>query len=238
MNRRIQGILLLLLGGAVVKISINGTYLRYVKAGLRPLLIVAGVLLVAVAVVTLWQELRPGARAHDGHDDDGHGHHQSRIGWLLLLPALGLLLVSPKPLSSFAAAKSGTVTVSAESDYPPLPAGDPAQVPLLQYAARALLDGGRSLTGRTVELTGFITGGPDGRPALARIVLNCCAADGRPIKVALTGQAPAGLADGTWVRAVGRYSTEVGKDPLNKADIAYLEVVSWQEIPAPSQPYE
>ncbi|GIF26839.1 putative repeat protein (TIGR03943 family) [Actinoplanes tereljensis] len=237
MNRRIQGILLLLLGGAVVKISINGTYLRYVKAGLRPLLIVAGVLLIAVAVVTLWQELRPHAHAeHD--DDDGHGHHQSRIGWLLLLPALGLLLVSPKPLSSFAAAKSGTVTVSAQSDYPPLPAGDPAPLPLLQYAARALLDGGRSLTGRTVQLTGFITGGPDGKPALARIVLNCCAADGRPIKVALTGAPPTGLADGTWVQAVGRYSTQVGKDPLNDAAIAYLEVASWQEIPAPEQPYE
>jgi uncharacterized repeat protein (TIGR03943 family) len=236
-NRRIQAILMLLLGGAIVKITVNGTYLRYVKASLYPLLIAAGVLLVLTALLTFWFELRPLKDQHD-HHDDGHGHHESRVGWLLLLPALGLLLISPAPLSSFAAAKSGTVVVSAESDYPPLAAGDPIKVTLLDYAARALLDGGRSLSGRTVQLSGFITGGPGGKPALARIVLTCCAADGRPIKVGLTGQPLNGVADGTWVQAEGHYSSEVGKDPLNKADISYLQVTSWQEIPVPEQVYD
>jgi uncharacterized repeat protein (TIGR03943 family) len=239
-NRRVQAILLLLFGGAIVKISLNGTYLRYVKHGLRPLLIMAGALLVIAAVITLWHDLRPRAdHDHDDHgDDDGHGHHDSKVGWLLLLPALGLLLISPAPLGSFAAAKSGTVVVSAESDYPPLAAGDPVEVPLLEYAARALLDNGRSLSGRTVKLTGFITGGPDGQPALARIVLTCCAADGRPIKIGMDGRPPTGMADGTWVQAIGVYSTEVRKDPVNDADISYVQVKSWQEIPAPEQPYD
>ena len=238
MNRRIQAILLLLFGGAIVKITLNGTYLRYVKAGLKPLLIAAGLILVATAVITLWQELRTKHDEHEHADDDGHGHHQSRVGWLLLLPALGLLLISPAPLGSFAASRAGTVVVSSQSDYPPLPAGDPAELPLLEYAARALLDNGRSLTGRTVRLTGFITPGPGGHPALARIVLTCCAADGRPIKIGLDGKAPTGVGDGTWVRAVGVYSTEVGKDPVNDAGIPYLQVSSWEEIPAPEQPYD
>jgi uncharacterized repeat protein (TIGR03943 family) len=236
-NRQIQAILMLLLGGAVVKISVTGTYLRYVKHGLRPLLIVAGVLLVAMAITTLWHELRP-ARHHQSEDDDGHGHHEPRVGWLLILPALGLLLLSPPALGSYAADKSGTVVASSESDYPPLPAGDPAPVALLDYASRALFDGGKSLAGRQLRLVGFITPGPGGRPVLTRIVLTCCAADGRPIKIGLSGNAPTGLPADTWVRIDGVYSSQVGKDPVNKAQIPYLQVTSWQETLAPQQPYE
>jgi hypothetical protein len=40
------------------------------------------------------------------------------------------------------------------------------------------------------------------------------------------------------VQAEGRYSAEVGKDPLNGADISSLEVTAWQEIPTPEQPYD
>jgi uncharacterized repeat protein (TIGR03943 family) len=236
-NRQIQAILMLLLGGAVVKISLSGTYLRYVKHGLRPLLIVAGVLLVAIALTTLWHELRP-ARHHPAEHDDGHGHHEPRVGWLLLLPALGLLLLSPPALGSYAADKSGTVVAASESNYPPLPPGDPAPVALLDYASRALFDGGKSLTGRHLQLVGFITAGPGGRPLLTRIVLTCCAADGRPIKVGLTGNAPTGLPADTWVRIDGVYSSQVGKDPVNKAQIPYLQVTTWQETPALKQPYE
>ena len=230
---------MLLLGGAVVKISVTGVYLRYVKHGLRPLLIVAGLLLVAVAIVTLWQELRHAKQHHDDPDDGhGHGHHEPRVGWLLILPALGLLLLSPPALGSYAAGKSGTVVVSSQSDYPPLPAGNPAPVALLDYASRALFDSGKSLTGRNLRLAGFITPGPGGRPLLTRMVLTCCAADGRPIKIGLAGDVPTGLAAGTWVQIDGLYSPRVGKDPVNQAQISYLQVTGWQEITAPQQPYE
>jgi len=249
--RQAQAVVMLLLGGAILRIAVTGTYLRYVKAGLRPLLLVAGALLVAAAVMTLWYELRRHTRPatgdrdedHDEHDEHDHAHREPRVGWLLLAPALALLLLAPPALGSSAAGRSGSVLAAqgsafAASDYAALPPGEPVQLGLLDYAARAVYDQGRTLGGRQVELTGFISPGPDGAPLLTRIILNCCAADGRPIKVALTGDAPAGLAADTWVRVVGGFVPQTTKDPVNGAAVPYLRVASWQETPAPAQPYE
>lgn len=234
MNKRIQSVLMLLLGGSVLRIAITGSYQRYVKHGLRPLLLLAGAFLVVVAVLTLWYEIRGRGEAHDEH---GHSHEPG-VGWLLLLPALVLLTFSPPALSAFAAGKSGTIVVSSESDYPPLPSGDPVPVTLLDYSARSIYDSGRSLTGRTVRMFGFVTPGPGGQPMLARIVLTCCAADGRPVKVGLTGKAPTGLAAGTWIQIDGTYSSQTASDPINKAEIPYLAVTAWQEIATPQDPYD
>ncbi|MEV6851280.1 TIGR03943 family protein [Actinoplanes sp. NPDC051411] len=238
MNKRIQSVLMLLLGGAILRIAITGSYQRYVKHGLRPLLLLAGAFLVIMAVLTLWYEFRGRHHHDDGHGHD-HGHsHEPGVGWLLLLPALVLLTFSPPALSAFAAGKSGTIVVSSESDYPPLPAGNPVPVTLLDYAARSIYDSGRSLTGRTVQMFGFVTPGPGGQPVLARIVLTCCAADGRPVKVGLTGKAPTGLGAGTWIQVEGTYSSQTGSDPINKAKVPYLAVTAWQEIPTPQDPYD
>ena len=39
MNRQAQAVVMVLLGGAVLRISVGDLYLRYVKAGLRPFLL-------------------------------------------------------------------------------------------------------------------------------------------------------------------------------------------------------
>ena len=262
MNRQAQAVIMLLFGGAILKASLSDLYLRYVKEGLRPFLIGAGILLVAAAALTLWYELRGGSKAgnpSDGHSDDGnadkahsddghgvegddgHGHaHEPRVGWLLVLPVLGLLLVAPPALGSDAAGQAGTVLAAqnSDSDYPALPAGDPVDLGLLDYASRAVFDSGKSLTGRNLRLTGFVTPGPDGQPMLARMVLSCCAADGRPIKVGLSGDAPAGVPADTWVQVVGGWVARIEKDPVNQAEVPYFEVRSWQEVTAPKQQYE
>ena len=235
MNRLAQAVVMLLFGGAIIRVTVTDLFLRYVKEGLRPFLLGAGALLVAAAVATIHYELRA-LRSRRESADDGHGHHEPRVGWLLLLPVVGLLLVAPPALGSYSAGQSGSIAAE-PSDYPPLPPGDPVPVGLLDYASRAVFDAGRSLSGRTVRLTGFITAGPGGRPMLARMVLNCCAADGRPIKVGLTGDAAIDAAPDTWVQVDGRYSDKVGKDPVNGAKVAYLEVTSWQEVAEPAQPY-
>lgn len=237
---------MLLLGGAVIKSTLTDTFLRYVKEDLRPFLIGAGLLLAIAAIMTIWYDLRAarqtkraGSEGTHDHHDDGHGHgaHGLRVGWLLLAPVMVLLLLSPPALGSFAAGQSGSVGPAEASDYPPLPAGDPVQVTLLDYAGRAVFDAGRSLSGRTVKLTGFITPGSGGAPMLARMTLACCAADGRPIKIGLTG-APIDAPPDAWVDITGVYSPEVGTDPVNQAQIAFVEVRSWQEIEEPDQPYE
>jgi uncharacterized repeat protein (TIGR03943 family) len=242
-NRQAQAVLLLLFGGAILKASMTDLYLRYVKEGLRPFLLVAGAALIVAAVMTLWYDLRP-ARAvqthpQEGHDD-GHGHHEPRVGWLLMLPALGLILVAPPALGAYTASQAGAVPISQPADavYPSLPPGDPAPISLLDYASRAVFDQGRSLTGRNLQLTGFITPAPDGSPLLTRIVLTCCAADGRPIKVGLTGDTVIDAPAGTWVNVVGAYNSKVGKDPVNKSDLAYLTVQQWQQITPPKKQYE
>ena len=238
MNRQAQAVVMLLFGGAVLKASLTDMYLRYVKEGLRPFLIAAGLLLVAAAVMTLWHDLRA-PRAEPDDDGHGHAHHEPRVGWLLILPVLGLLLVAPPALGSYAAGQAGTVLAAqTESDYPALPAGDPVPVTLLDYASRAVFDDGRSLTGRTLRLTGFVTPGPDGQPMLARMVLSCCAADGRPIKVALSGDTPISVPADTWVEIDGRYTDRRGTDEINQAAVPYLEVTSWREIAPPKQQYE
>ena len=73
MNRQAQAVVMLLLGGTVVKVSVTDMYLRYVKEGLRPFLIAAGLLLIAAAVMTLWYDLRaPTAAPSDDHGSGGH----------------------------------------------------------------------------------------------------------------------------------------------------------------------
>jgi uncharacterized membrane protein YcgQ (UPF0703/DUF1980 family) len=73
---------------------------------------------------------------------------------------------------------------------------------------------------------------------LARMVLACCAADGRPIKVGLTGDVNVDAPVDTWVQVVGTYSSRMDKDPVNGAEVPYVEVRSWQKTPAPRRPYE
>ncbi|TDC30064.1 TIGR03943 family protein [Micromonospora sp. 15K316] len=255
MNRQAQACVMFLFGGAVLRATMTDLYLRYVKEGLRPFLIAASLVLIAAAVMTLWYEFRPAFTSSEPDEatadrldevggvpaatDHGHSHHEPRVAWLLILPIVGLLMVVPPALGSYAAGQAGTaVTAADEYENLPLPAGDPATTTLLDYAARALFDNGRSIGDRRVRLTGFLTPGPDGQPILARMVLSCCAADGRPVKLGMTGDIPTGLDNDTWIQVVGRYTDRRGRDPINNEEIPYVEVESWREVIAPPDPYE
>ena len=251
MNREAQSVLLLLVGGAVLRISLSDVYLRYVKEGLRPFLIVAGTLLVVIAVATLVRELfsknaavvvpAGDERDHADHDDDGHGHghHGPRVAWLLVLPVFATFLIAPPALGSYAANRGGTAVLKQPtSEFAPLPKTDPAEISVVEYFTRAVWDKGASMKDRDVKLTGFISPRPDGGVYLTRIMLSCCAADGRPIKVGLSGDQAAGLKADTWVEVVGRYDPKTDKDAASQQQIPYLTVGSVTPIKAPKQPYE
>ena len=236
MNRQAQAVVLLLVGGAILRASVTDLYLRYVKEGLRPFLIAAGVLLVAAAAATLWYELR--SRREADHDDGhGHAHAEPRVAWLLVLPVFALLLVAPPALGSYAANRAGTA-LQETSDFAPLAAGDPVAVSLIDYATRAVYDEGRSLAGRRVQIRGFVMVGDDGAPYLARMILSCCAADARPVKIGLDGAVPTGLAADSWLEVVGRYTARSTKDSVNDGVIPFLDVEEARPIAAPTNQYE
>lgn len=235
---------MLLLGGAVLRTSIGDLYLRYVKAGLRPFLIGAGALLVIAAVMTLWHEFRASGESsgerHDHDHGDGKPHREPMVGWLIIAPVFGLLLVAPPAMGAFAAGQSGTaLSTAAESDFSPLPSGDDVvPITMLDYASRAVFDKGQSLGERKVRLTGFLATGADGKQMLARMILSCCAADARPIKVGFAGSGPSGLADDSWVEVEGTYTDQRVTDPVNGEIIPFIAVTSWRSVEAPKEQYE
>ncbi|MBG0853569.1 TIGR03943 family protein [Streptomyces spinoverrucosus] len=229
MNRQAQAAVLFLLGASLLHAGATDLSLRYVKAGLRPLLLVAGVVLVAAAVATVWYA-RKGA-------DDGSDHHEPRVSWLLLLPVLALVLIAPPALGSYSAMRAGTALQEPPA-YPPLPAGDPVRLGLADYAARAAYDHGRTLRGREVRITGFVALDRSGTPYLVRIALNCCAADGRPVKIGLTGRVPPVLQPDTWLEITGTYTPKRSRDPVNGGPIPFIKVTAAKPVRTPSDPYD
>ena len=247
--------LLFVLGAAVLRAGLTDLYLRYLRAGFRPVLVTAGVALIVIAIATGWYEQRA-ARAGRGrehqehdrqehdrqehdrqeHDRQEHGHREPRIAWLLVLPLLALIVIVPPALGSYAANRAGTGLLPPPG-FPTLPGGDPLSTTVDDYATRAVYDHG-SLAGRHIELTGFVALGVGGTPYLIRMRVSCCAADAIPIKVALTGRVPPDLRQDSWVRVVGTYSSRQVKDVVNGRPIPFLDVDHAQPVPAPADPYE
>ncbi|MFK0020892.1 TIGR03943 family putative permease subunit [Streptomyces sp. NPDC090798] len=238
MNRQAQAAVLFLVGAAVLHAGLTDLYLRYVKAGLRPLLLAAGVVLILAAVATVWYERRGRGEAGDG-DGHGHGHvhREPRVAWLLVLPLLALILVSPPALGSYSATHAGTA-LQAPLAYPSLPATDPLPLGVVDYAGRAAYDHGRTLGHRRVEVTGFVALDKDGTPYLVRMALNCCAADAQPVKIGLTGHIPPVLQPDTWLQVTGTYTAKQTKDPVNDGRIPFLDVTAAKPVPTPHDPYD
>ncbi|ARP70951.1 TIGR03943 family protein [Streptomyces pluripotens] len=232
MNRQAQAAVLFLLGAALLHAGTTGLYLRYVKAGLRPLLLASGAVLVVAALATAWYERRR-------HRSSRHTaeHPEPRISWLLLLPLLALILVAPPALGSYSAVRTGTA-LQRPYGYGLLPAGDPVPLSVVDYASRAAYGHGRSLHGRAVRVTGFLALDHAGSPYLVRMALNCCAADAQPVKIALTGELPPVLRPDAWLEVTGRYATGVAHDPVNNGPIPYLKVTSARPVPVPHDPYD
>ncbi|MFC9286452.1 TIGR03943 family putative permease subunit [Streptomyces sp. NPDC057052] len=250
MRRYGPAVLLLLTGGAVLRITVFGElYLRYVQAGLRPYLIVSGAALVLLGLVSAApgggrsdEEAapgggRPGREAH--HHDHGHGHHHGhgpRVARLLALPALALLLFPPPALGSYSAGREAAQRAAqGVGTFPALPAGDPVTLTVGEFGSRAIYDSGRSLTGRTVRLTGFVTRGDGGTWYVTRLAVACCAADATTGKAEVRG-ADALPAD-TWVAVTGVWHPE-GALGSEAAWPPVLDAVTVTRVRQPADPYE
>ncbi|MFB9510453.1 TIGR03943 family putative permease subunit [Streptomyces aurantiacus] len=257
---RPQGVLLILCGAALLRIALfSELYLRYVKEGLRPYLVVSGTALIALGLLGLLTRRTHDHDEKDDHHDEeedqaknegegegenegegeesgGHDHARNpRIAWLLTAPALALLLFPPPALGSYSAEREeARVAAQGAGTFPKLPAGDPLDLTLGAFASRAEWDTGASLTGRTVRLTGFVTHDDDGTWSVARLLVTCCAADAQALKVEIRG-ADAPVAD-SWTTVTGTWHP-TGKPGTDSAR-PVLDAVAVKRTTAPSDPYE
>ncbi|WP_410627107.1 TIGR03943 family putative permease subunit [Amycolatopsis sp. cmx-8-4] len=243
MKRETQNILLILLGGALVKIAVNGDYLRYVKPAQQPWIIAGGavmVLLGAVAVVRDLLAARAKAAEKTMHDhDDGHSH-SARPAWLLLVPVLAVFLVAPPALGADSVIRTearvpASAAAADAAAFPPLPAGNVVALPVNKFVSRAGWDKAGTLDGRTVSLTGFVVH-TEGRTLLARLVISCCAADAFPVTVRLTGTDAARYASDAWIQVTGQVVP--GTATQANSYTPDFTAASVATVPTPKDPYE
>ncbi|WP_338785419.1 TIGR03943 family protein [Streptomyces sp. DG1A-41] len=236
-------VLLALVGAAILRVSLfSDLYLRYVQAGLRPYLVVSGVVLVLLAGVvgvlvrSAGEQEGPHREGPHSHADHAHGPAGPRVAWFLTLPALALMLFPPPALGSYSAERE-TAQRAARGigTFPALPAGNPLDLTLGEFGSRAVYDSGGSLKGRTVRLTGFVTRDADGTWYVTRLLVSCCAADATAAKAEVRG-ADAPPVD-TWVTVTGTWHPE-GELGSAAAWPPVLDATSVRQVRQPDNPYE
>jgi uncharacterized repeat protein (TIGR03943 family) len=229
-RRETQNVLLVLLGGALLKIAWNGSYLRYVKPSLLPFLVSAGVVVLALGLIAIGRDVRT-AR--------GHADHAEHSSWLLLLPVLAIFLVAPPALGADTVSRSTRVIAPQRStiDFPPLPAGPAPALGMSDFVTRAVWDDAGSLNGRQVRLLGFVVHGDHDATYLGRLVIACCAADATPLKIRLEGRnGLASLPQDGWFEVRGQLVP--GSARSNSRYTPTLTVSDLHPVPAPTEPYE
>jgi uncharacterized repeat protein (TIGR03943 family) len=225
------GTISLLVGAVLLRLTLTGTYQRYVRPELGPWLLVAGIAVIAIGIATLVWALR---HRHAQEDPNAHDHeHGVGPGWLLLAPIAALLLVAPPTLGSYGVDRAATVSIRAgEGVFERLPrGGEPRPMTLLEFSQRAFERDGASFNGAPVQLTGFAAGAEDPGFRLARYQIACCAADAAPVVVRVVGTAGDPPTDDRWVTVTGTFRR--GGDELPE-----LAATSIVEIPEPNDPYE
>jgi uncharacterized repeat protein (TIGR03943 family) len=226
------GAISLLVGIVLLRLTLSGTFERYVREGMAPWLLAAGAAVLVLGAATLVQALR-NAPVVDAHDHHEHGGGLG-VGWLLLAPIAALLLVAPPTLGAYGIGRAASVDIRAGAPvFDPLPKGSgPVEMTLLEYGQRAFDHAGSSLAGEPVQLTGFVADSEPGGFRLARYQIACCAADAAPVVVRVVGTSGDALSRDQWVTVVGRYR------PTGDEQIPALTATSVVEIEPPNDPYE
>jgi uncharacterized repeat protein (TIGR03943 family) len=234
MKRETQNTMLLLVGLSVALIVATGVFTRYVKPTLLPWLVLTAALLIGLALVAIVSDIRRGGAGRD--TEDGHSH---RVVWLLAVPVVVLIFVTPPALGPRAATGSvaNVSNDAARQTFPPLPPGRAPEVSLPDVVMRAANDSAGSLTNRLITVTGFVVDEPGGID-LARIVIICCAADAQLARIHLRdhgGGSAFGFTDNTWLRVEG-VVTPAERQP-HTPPIPTLRAVSVTPVAAPANPY-
>jgi uncharacterized repeat protein (TIGR03943 family) len=243
MSRESENIMLLMIGLATGMITVTGAFVRYVKPALEPWLYLTAVVLIGLALVAIIGDLRRPAASSDqdhdhGQDDGGHAHSNGAV-WLLLIPVVVLIFVTPPALRPQASVPSISA-VSADSmrrPFPPLPSGRAPEVSVPDLMIRGVQDSAGTLDGRLITVIGFTLRDGDAVD-LGRFSVLCCAADARLARVRLGGSGAgeaAGLPEHSWVRVEGTVRPGLPDEPI--LGIPIVEVDSVTPIDAPENVY-
>ena len=227
---RTGSLLVVVLGATAVWVWASGAALNYVRPALTPYLLAGGVVLLLLGLLPpggLLGRARPGGAA--------------RVSWLLLVPALVVVLVQPAALGSHAVSSRSAVPGGMGATYPPLapPVRGAVPMTMAEFITRALRDRNRSLDGVRVRLVGFVAperGGEGYR--LTRFVIFCCAADAEALQVAVHGDGTRRTAD-QWLEVEGRWQPRpvaAEDDPSPAPPVLAAEEV--RPVAQPRRPYE
>lgn len=239
MKRETQNILLLLLGGALLKIALNGDYLRYVKPSQQPWMIAGGAVMIGLGALAIIGDLLASRRAAEPTRGHEH-HHPARSAWLLMVPVLAVFLVAPPALGADSVTRTEaraplSATATDAAAFPPLPAEDVVPLRMSDFVSRAGWDGNGTLNGRTIALSGFVVQSKEGT-LLARMVISCCAADAYPVTVKLTGDAARTYKSDAWIEVTG--SVVPGTATKANSYTPDFTVASIRPVLTPQDPYE
>jgi uncharacterized repeat protein (TIGR03943 family) len=238
---------LLVVGAVAMWLALSGDFGQFLQQRMRWPLAAAGFAILAIGIA----ESVIDERRRRVDPSASRSQAAPIVGWLVLLPLIVLMAVAPTALGSTAAQRArGLVPEREQMLYPDLPDSDsPIPLRMYDFINQAVFDPEHGLRGHEIELRGFVVNDaayPDGL-VLVRFALNCCAADGYPMRVAFP-ETDVRLPNDTWITAVvvwrppkgGRYFDD-DKKPLSPTGELYIEaeLVSYtvMETP-PDSPYE
>ncbi|MFH8385664.1 TIGR03943 family putative permease subunit [Kitasatospora sp. NPDC018058] len=254
----VPSLLVALVGIALLRITVNSDlFLQYVKEGLRYPLIGSGLVLLGLGITGAARRLTARRREpvmRFGRDTDGNAvwlepsaeeqdhehehHHSPGIAWLLTVPAVLLLCFTPPALGSFTASRDGADATVEKTDYAALaPQASAVEVPtpmsLTEFIGRSR-DPEGGLKDHKVRLTGFVTPGPNPDEwYLNRLVVSCCAADARRLRVLVHAPGPTPAAD-SWVALTGVWTPVPG---AANGTPPRIETTEQHAVPQPRAPY-
>ncbi len=222
MSRRVQGVLVAVVGLAALRLGLTGDLLFYVRDRMRIPMILAGLVLVAAGVLTAWPR-----------GDERAAGHTPRAAWLLVVPVAALLAFTPRPLGADASDTSGVVNFDPANDYGPLGHARHGafDLSLADFWERVRFDPKHSVRDVPVRVVAFavVDGEP---PRLGRYLISCCAADAQLLSVNVTGWPGTPPRQGAWLSAVVR---EHGP-PANDGTVT-VDVLSIRATDQPDDPY-
>lgn len=156
-----------------------------------------------------------------------------------MLPVMAIFLVAPPALGADTVARSAAVAAPQHPAvrFSPLPAGPAPALSMNDFVTRAVWDEEGTLNGRQVRLTGFVVHDAGNATYLGRLVIACCAADARPVKVRLEGQPGLSeLTQDSWFEVRGQLVPGSAKPGTSYTPT--LTVTALHPVPVPTKPYE